>query len=183
MIQFAEVFPDREIVVSLMRQLPWTHFFQPIPLDQPLQATQRCGARRLGVCFQSEGLFHEDFPASCFVLPLGGRRGGATARRRRGRRLSRRCRRRGARRRNRWFHRSDRRIFWRNRRICRANRRHRQRRYFPRLWWRLQPRFLRLPRFLWRLWLWLLLALALWLRFELFGPVPFPKLLRSEGHN
>jgi hypothetical protein len=26
MIQFAEVFPDREIVVSLMRQLTWTHF-------------------------------------------------------------------------------------------------------------------------------------------------------------
>src|SRR5580700_2091051 len=26
MIQFAEVFPDREIVVSLIRQLTWTHF-------------------------------------------------------------------------------------------------------------------------------------------------------------
>ena len=37
MIQFAEVFPDREIVVSLMRQLTWTHFLALIPLDQPLQ--------------------------------------------------------------------------------------------------------------------------------------------------
>src|ERR1035438_3014709 len=37
MIQFAEVFPDREIVVSLMRQLTWTHFLPLIPLDQPLQ--------------------------------------------------------------------------------------------------------------------------------------------------
>ena len=26
MVQFAEVFPDREIVVSLIRQLTWTHF-------------------------------------------------------------------------------------------------------------------------------------------------------------
>jgi hypothetical protein len=25
MVQFAEVFPDREMVVSLIRQLTWTH--------------------------------------------------------------------------------------------------------------------------------------------------------------
>ncbi len=37
MIQFAEVFPDREIVVSLIRQLTWTHFIALIPLDKPLQ--------------------------------------------------------------------------------------------------------------------------------------------------
>jgi predicted nuclease of restriction endonuclease-like (RecB) superfamily len=37
MIQFAEVFPDREIVVSLIRQLTWTHFIALIPLDEPLQ--------------------------------------------------------------------------------------------------------------------------------------------------
>ena len=37
MIQFAEVFPDREIVVSLIRQLTWTHFIALIPLDRPLQ--------------------------------------------------------------------------------------------------------------------------------------------------
>ena len=36
MIQFAEVFPDRSIVVSLIRQLSWTHFLAPIPLDKPL---------------------------------------------------------------------------------------------------------------------------------------------------
>jgi len=28
MIQFAEVFPDKEIVVSLIRQLTWTHFME-----------------------------------------------------------------------------------------------------------------------------------------------------------
>jgi len=33
MIQFAEVFPDREIVVSLIRQLTWTNFIALIPLD------------------------------------------------------------------------------------------------------------------------------------------------------
>src|SRR5258708_29455023 len=37
MILFAEVFPDREIVASLMRQLTWTHFIELMPLDKPLQ--------------------------------------------------------------------------------------------------------------------------------------------------
>jgi predicted nuclease of restriction endonuclease-like (RecB) superfamily len=37
MVQFAEVFPDREIVVSMIRQLTWTHFIALIPLDKPLQ--------------------------------------------------------------------------------------------------------------------------------------------------
>jgi len=37
MVQFAEVFPDREIVVSLIRQLTWTHFVALIPLKDPLQ--------------------------------------------------------------------------------------------------------------------------------------------------
>ena len=37
MVQFAGVFPDREIVVSLIRQLTWTHFLALIPLDKPLQ--------------------------------------------------------------------------------------------------------------------------------------------------
>lgn len=37
MIQFHEVFPDEEIVVSLSRQLSWTHFLALIPLKQPLE--------------------------------------------------------------------------------------------------------------------------------------------------
>lgn len=37
MIQFAEVFPAEEIVVSLVRHLSWTHFIALIPLKQPLQ--------------------------------------------------------------------------------------------------------------------------------------------------
>jgi len=37
MIQFAEVFPDKEIVVSLIRQLSWTHFIALIPLKDNLQ--------------------------------------------------------------------------------------------------------------------------------------------------
>lgn len=32
MVCFAEVFPDREIVVSLIRELTWTHFIALIPL-------------------------------------------------------------------------------------------------------------------------------------------------------
>jgi predicted nuclease of restriction endonuclease-like (RecB) superfamily len=37
MVQFAEVFPDEEIVVSLVRELTWTHFIALIPLKQPLE--------------------------------------------------------------------------------------------------------------------------------------------------
>ena len=37
MIQFANVLPDREIVVSLIRQLSRTHFIALIPLQKPLQ--------------------------------------------------------------------------------------------------------------------------------------------------
>lgn len=37
MVQFAEVFPDREIVVSLIRQLTWTHFIALLPLKDALQ--------------------------------------------------------------------------------------------------------------------------------------------------
>jgi len=37
MVQFAEVFPDEQIVVSLVRHLSWTHFIALIPLKQPLE--------------------------------------------------------------------------------------------------------------------------------------------------
>jgi len=37
MMQFAEVFPDKEIVVSLIRQLSWTHLLALIPITDPLK--------------------------------------------------------------------------------------------------------------------------------------------------
>jgi hypothetical protein len=37
MMQFAEVFPDKEIVVSLIRQLSWTHILALIPMTDPLK--------------------------------------------------------------------------------------------------------------------------------------------------
>jgi predicted nuclease of restriction endonuclease-like (RecB) superfamily len=37
MVQFAEVFPDQKIVVSLLRQLGWTHFLRLIPIDDALK--------------------------------------------------------------------------------------------------------------------------------------------------
>lgn len=37
MVQFAVTFPDQQIVVSLIRQLSWTHFIALIPLKDPLQ--------------------------------------------------------------------------------------------------------------------------------------------------
>lgn len=37
MVQFADVFPDEQIVVSLIRQLTWTHFIALIPLKDSLE--------------------------------------------------------------------------------------------------------------------------------------------------
>jgi hypothetical protein len=37
MIQFAEAFPDEEIVVALSRHLSWSHFRELLTLKQPLQ--------------------------------------------------------------------------------------------------------------------------------------------------
>jgi predicted nuclease of restriction endonuclease-like (RecB) superfamily len=37
MMQFAEIFPDEQIVVTLSRQLSWSHFLALIPLDKPFQ--------------------------------------------------------------------------------------------------------------------------------------------------
>lgn len=37
MVQFAEIFPDEAIVVSLVRQLSWTHFIALLPLKKPLE--------------------------------------------------------------------------------------------------------------------------------------------------
>jgi len=37
MMRFSEVFPDEQIVASLMRQLSWTHFLELLPLKEPPQ--------------------------------------------------------------------------------------------------------------------------------------------------
>jgi len=37
MVQFAEAFPDEEIVATLWRQLSWSHFRELLPLAQPFQ--------------------------------------------------------------------------------------------------------------------------------------------------
>lgn len=52
MVQFAVTFPDEQIVVSLIRQLSWTHFIALIPLKDPLQRdyyAQMAGAERWSV--------------------------------------------------------------------------------------------------------------------------------------
>ena len=49
MVQFAEAFPDREIVAALRRQLGWTHFTILIPIRDPLQRefyTEMCRIER-----------------------------------------------------------------------------------------------------------------------------------------
>lgn len=37
MVQFAEVFPDPQIVATLSQQLSWSHFLLLLPLDKPMQ--------------------------------------------------------------------------------------------------------------------------------------------------
>jgi len=52
MMQFSEVFPDEQIVVSLMRHLSWSHFIALIPLKDPLQRgfyTEMCRVQHWNV--------------------------------------------------------------------------------------------------------------------------------------
>jgi len=52
MVQFAATFPDEPIVVTLSRQLSWSHFVSLIPLKDPLQReyyAQMCCAERWSV--------------------------------------------------------------------------------------------------------------------------------------
>ena len=52
MRQFAEVYPDEQIVVSLIRQLSWTHLIALIPLNDPIKRdfyTQMCILERWSV--------------------------------------------------------------------------------------------------------------------------------------
>ena len=37
MTQFAQVFPQKKIVVSLIRKLSWTHIIALIPIEDPLK--------------------------------------------------------------------------------------------------------------------------------------------------
>ncbi|MHB1237001.1 MAG: PDDEXK nuclease domain-containing protein [Gallionella sp.] len=37
MVQFAQAYPDEAIVVTLLRQLSWSHFLAILPLDKPFQ--------------------------------------------------------------------------------------------------------------------------------------------------
>ena len=66
MIQLAEVFPDQEIVVTLSRQLGWSHFLAILPLRDPLQrdfyardvpngALERTNAARRSAACSSSG--------------------------------------------------------------------------------------------------------------------------------
>lgn len=52
MVQFAETFPDREIVAALRRQLGWTHFTMLIPVQDALKRDS--GAARSGLLKLSE---------------------------------------------------------------------------------------------------------------------------------
>ncbi len=52
MIQFAELFPNEQIVVTLIRQLSWSHFVALLPLKEPLQRefyAEMCRAERWSV--------------------------------------------------------------------------------------------------------------------------------------
>lgn len=65
MIQFAEVFCDEKIVVSLIRQLTWTHFIALIPLKDKLQRefySEMCRMERWSVSTlrkKIEGMLYE----------------------------------------------------------------------------------------------------------------------------
>ncbi len=52
MVQFAQIFPEKEIVVSLIRQLTWTHFIALIPIKDALKRdfyAEMCRVQRWNV--------------------------------------------------------------------------------------------------------------------------------------
>ena len=52
MVQFAQIFPEQEIVVSLIRQLTWTHFIALIPIKDTLKRdfyAEMCRVQRWNV--------------------------------------------------------------------------------------------------------------------------------------
>jgi hypothetical protein len=52
MVQFAEAFPERRIVVTLSQQLGWSHFVQILPMEDPLKQefyTEMCRVERWSV--------------------------------------------------------------------------------------------------------------------------------------
>lgn len=52
MVQFAQIFPEKEIVVSLIRQLTWTHFIALIPIKDTLKRdfyAEMCRVQRWNV--------------------------------------------------------------------------------------------------------------------------------------
>ena len=52
MVQFAELFPGQDIVVTLSRQLSWSHFLALLPVKDPLARdfyAQMCGIERWSV--------------------------------------------------------------------------------------------------------------------------------------
>jgi DUF1016 N-terminal domain len=65
MVQFAEVFPAERIVVTLSRQLTWSHFMALLPLDAPLARefyAEMCRAERWSVRAlrqQIDGMLYE----------------------------------------------------------------------------------------------------------------------------
>src|SRR3546814_15640147 len=69
MVQFAATFPDEQILVSLIRELSWTHFIALIPLKDPLQRdyyAQMASAERWSVRLMRERL-HSLFSKSTVV--------------------------------------------------------------------------------------------------------------------
>lgn len=52
MVQFSEIFPDEQIVVSLTRQLSWTHFVTIIPIQDSLKRdfyAEMCGIEKWNI--------------------------------------------------------------------------------------------------------------------------------------
>ena len=59
MVQFAEVFPDEQIVATLSRQLGWSHFVELIPLNKHLQRDFYAESRLVGT--------HSSAPVTLFI--------------------------------------------------------------------------------------------------------------------
>ncbi len=69
MIQFAEAFPDMEIVVTLSRQLSWSHFVGILPIKDDLQRDFYAYSNTL--CNSGNILFTPHKAKAEIVTPVG----------------------------------------------------------------------------------------------------------------
>ena len=78
MVQFAEVFPDQDVVAALSQQLSWSHFIEILPLKAPLEReyyAELCRVERWSVRTLRERIASQHLQSPVVVRPTALYRG------------------------------------------------------------------------------------------------------------